>query len=59
MGVDLSCIVKNDFRDRKHKRACEDYINATIEKLSEQYCVEKDVLEWNMTNLKVIIFTPS
>lgn len=43
MGVDLSCIVKNDFRDRKHKRACEDYINATIEKLSEQYCVEKDV----------------
>lgn len=43
MGIDLSCIVKNRFTDRRHKKVCEEYINETIEKLSKKYCVGKDV----------------
>lgn len=43
MGIDLSCIVKSRFRDIKHKMACEEYINETIAKLSQKYCVGKGV----------------
>ena len=43
MGVDLSCIVRNRFTERNNKRACEAFIEETIEKLSAKYCVGKGV----------------
>ena len=42
MGIDLSGIIKNDFRERKHRRACEDYVNATINLLTDKYHISND-----------------
>ncbi|EGN57494.1 hypothetical protein Premu_2102 [Hallella multisaccharivorax DSM 17128] len=52
MGIDLSGIIKNDFRERKHRRACEDYVNATINMLTEKYHTSNDTFRLEYESYK-------
>lgn len=50
MGIDLSCIVKNRFTDRRNPEACAGYIGETIEKLTNRYCVKEGAFDFEYHN---------
>lgn len=50
MGVDLSCIVKNRFTDRRNPEACAEFIDETIEQLTKKYCVSEGTFDFEYHN---------
>lgn len=50
MGIDLCCIVKNRFTDRRNPEACAEFIDETIENLTKKYCVEEGAFDFEYHN---------